>query len=41
MTEVGVMRLKYALIESRPSRFFNVDSYAAWCVRADEWAKNV
>ena len=41
MTNTGVMRLKYAEIESRPSRFFDVAGYLAWCVRADEWAKNV
>lgn len=41
MTEVGVARLRYALIELRPSRFANggVD-YAAWCKRADFWAVN-
>lgn len=36
MTELGVARLRYALIEVAPSRFS--DGYAAWCERADEWA---
>jgi hypothetical protein len=41
MTTVGVMRLKYALIEPRPSRFYDSVGYAVWCSRADEWAKSV
>jgi len=38
MTERGVARLRYALIETAPSRFS--DGYAAWCERADQWAAN-
>ena len=41
MTNTGVMRLKYAELEARPSRFFNVAAYKAWCMRADKWADNV
>ena len=41
MTITGVMRLKYALIEPRPSRFFDNAEYLAWCERADRWAENV
>lgn len=41
MTITGVMRMKYALIELRPSRFFDDVAYLAWCERADKWAENV
>lgn len=41
MTITGVMRLKYAELEARPSRFYDVAAYQAWCVRADKWAMNL
>lgn len=39
MTERGVARLRYALVEVAPSRFSA--KYAAWCDRADAWASGV
>lgn len=40
MTRTGQNRVDYSFIEPAPSRFYETELYAEWCVRADEWAAN-